>query len=149
MPALIDGVGGAFLFSEDPARLASWYAQNLGLEFEGSAEFGAFYVRFVASDPDDPAWVADTTFAIMSAKQPVPRMTPNSGTEQGDMYGDQPFMVNLRVRDLGAVLDHLAERGVVPIRRDDEGYAEFAWIRDGEGNRVELYQPRPEGAMGA
>ena len=23
----------------------------------------------------------------------------------------------------------------------DEGYGIFAWIRDGDGNRVELYQP--------
>ncbi|MCY3969396.1 MAG: VOC family protein [Acidobacteria bacterium] len=144
--SLIDGVGGAFLFSEDPKRLADWYTEHLGVDFEGSEEFGAFYVRYVAADPDDAAWVMDTTFAIMKAKRPVPRMSPNEGTEQGDMYGDQPFMINLRVRDLEAVLRHLAERGVEPLRRDDEGYALFAWIRDAEGNRVELYQPRPDAA---
>ena len=144
--SLIDGVGGAFIFSEDPKRLADWYAEHLGIEFEGGEEFGAFYVRYVAADPDDAAWIMDTTFAIMKAKAPVARMAPNEGAEQGDMYGDQPFMVNLRVRDLDAVLAHLAERGVEPLRRDDEGYALFAWIRDGEGNRVELYQPRPETA---
>ena len=142
--SLIDGVGGAFIFSADPKRLADWYGEHLGIEFEGSEEFGAFYVRYVATDPDDADWVMDTTFAIMKAKRPVPRMASNDGVEQGDMYGDQPFMVNLRVRDLDAVLAHLAERGVEPLRRDDEGYALFAWIRDAEGNRVELYQPRPE-----
>ena len=147
--SLIDGVGGAFLFSEDPKRLADWYAQHLGIEFEGGEEFGAFYVRYVAADPNDAAWVMDTTFAIMKSKQAIPRMTPNQGRGQGDMYGDQPFMVNLRVRDLDAVLAHLAELGVEPLRRDDEGYAVFAWIRDAEGNRVELYQPRPEAAPGA
>jgi catechol 2,3-dioxygenase-like lactoylglutathione lyase family enzyme len=144
--SLIDGVGGAFIFSEDPKRLADWYAEHLGIAFEGSEEFGAFYVRYVAADPEDAGWVMDTTFAIMKAKRPVARMVPNEGTEQGDMYGDQPFMVNLRVRDLDAVLAHLAERGVEPLRRDDEGYALFAWVRDLEGNRVELYQPRPEAA---
>ncbi len=142
--SLVDGVGGAFVFSEDPKRLADWYADHLGFEFEGSEEFGAFYVRYAAADPDDADRVVDTTFAIMKAKRPVPRMPPNTGTAQGDMYGDQPFMVNLRVRDLDAVLAHLAGRGVEPLRRDDEGYALFAWIRDGEGNRVELYQPRPQ-----
>ncbi len=147
--SLIDGVGGAFLFSEEPARLADWYTEHLGIDFEGSEEFGAFYVRYVAVDPADAAWVMDTTFAIMKAKRPVPRMAANEGTEQGDMYGDQPFMVNLRVRDLDAVLQHLAERGVAPLRRDDEGYALFAWVRDLEGNRVELYQPRPEAAATA
>lgn len=144
--SLIDGVGGAFLFCEDPKRLADWYTEHLGIRFEGSEGFGAFYVRYVAADPDDAAWIMDTTFAIMKAKRPVPRMASNEGTEPGDMYGDQPFMVNLRVRDLDAVLRHLAERGVEPLRRDDEGYALFAWVRDLEGNRVELYQPRPEAA---
>ena len=142
--SLIDGVGGAFIFSEDPGSLAGWYAKHLGIEFEGGEEFGAFYVRYVASDPDDAGRVVDTTFAIMKAKAPVPRMAANRGAGPGDMYGDQPFMVNLRVRDLDAVLAHLAERGVEPLRRDDEGYAVFAWIRDAEGNRVELYQPGPE-----
>ncbi|MCE2558727.1 MAG: VOC family protein [Acidobacteria bacterium] len=116
------------------------------MEFEGGEEFGAFYVRYVAADPEDAGWIMDTTFAIMKAKAPVARMAPNEGAEPGDMYGDQPFMVNLRVRDLDAVLAHLAERGVEPLRRDDEGYALFAWIRDAEGNRIELYQPRPEAA---
>ena len=147
--SLIDGVGGAFVFSEDPKRLADWYREHLGIEFEGSEEFGAFYVRYVAADPNDGAWVMDTTFAIMKAKRPVPRMAGNEGNEPGDMYGDQPFMVNLRVRDLDAVLRRLAERGVEPLRRDDEGYALFAWTRDADGNRVELYQPRTEAAAAA
>ena len=147
--SLVDGVGGAFIFSEDPKRLADWYAEHLGIAFEGSEEFGAFYVRYVAVDPNDPARVMDTTFAIMKAKRPVPRMPPNEGSDPGDMYGDQPFMVNLRVRSLDAVLEHLAERGVEPLRRDDEGYALFAWVLDLEGNRVELYQPRPEAALTA
>ncbi len=147
--SLIDGVGGAFVFTEDPKRLADWYTEHLGIRFEGSEEFGAFYMRYVAADPDDPAWVMDTTFAIMKAKRPVPRMARNKGVEQGDMYGDQPFMVNLRVRDLDALLAYLDERGVEPLRRDDEGYALFAWILDGDGNRVELYQPRVEAALSA
>lgn len=29
--ASIDGVGGAFVFSEDPKRLADWYAEHLGI----------------------------------------------------------------------------------------------------------------------
>ncbi len=81
--SLIDGVGGAFVFSEDPKRLADWYTEHLGIEFEGGEEFGAFYVRYVAADPSDADWIMDTTFAIMKAKQPVPRMTPNEGTRAG------------------------------------------------------------------
>ncbi len=141
---LVDGVGGAFVFSEEPKRLAAWYTEHLGVEFESGEEFGAFHVRYVAADPDGPDRVVDTTFAVMKAKRPLPRMSPNDGSKQEDMYGDQPFMVNLRVRDMDAVLARLAERGIEPLRRDDEGYAEFAWVRDCDGNRVELYRPRTE-----
>ena len=137
---LIDGVGGAFVFSNDAEKLAAWYSEHLGLAFEGSAEFGAFYQMFWALDPDDPERRVDTTFAVMQAKIDLPA-TGSGGDEPESMYGDQPFMVNLRVRDLDAVLESLAAKGVEAIRRSDEGYALFAWVRDGDGNRVELYQP--------
>jgi len=141
---LIDGVGGAFVFSNDAEKLADWYRDNLGLEFEGSAEFGAFYQVFWGVDPEDADRKMDTTFAIMQAKTDLPARA--AGEEPESMYGDQPFMVNLRLRDFEAVLAHLAERGVEIIKQADEGYGLFAWIRDGDGNRVELYQPVPEAA---
>ena len=57
------------------------------------------------------------------------------------MYGDQPFMVNFRVRDLDALMTHLASNGIDAIKRMDDVYGRFAWIRDVDGNRVELYEP--------
>ena len=135
----VNGVGGAFVFSEDPARLARWYHDNLGLEFEGSEEFGAFYQVFWALDPDNPAHRLDTTFAIMRSRVPLPSRDVQEEPEE--MYGDQPFMLNLRVDDLDALLDDLREKGVEAIRREDEDYGHFAWIRDADGNRVELYRP--------
>ena len=103
----VDGVGGAFVFSQDPKRLADWYSRHLGMQFDGSEEFGAFYQVFVALDPDDHARRLDTTFAIMRAKVPLARAPVES--EPTDMYGDAPFMVNLRVRDLDALLAALAD----------------------------------------
>jgi predicted enzyme related to lactoylglutathione lyase len=51
-------------------------------------------------------------------------------------------MINYRVRDLDALLATLEAEGV---RRDggvDEyWYGRFAWVFDGEGNRVELWEP--------
>ena len=73
--SLVDGVGGAFIFSEDPKRLSDWYAEHLGIAFEGSEEFGAFYVRYVAADPNDPAWVMDTTFEGVPARITTPART--------------------------------------------------------------------------
>ncbi|KPK63522.1 MAG: hypothetical protein AMS21_06620, partial [Gemmatimonas sp. SG8_38_2] len=127
---MIDGVGGAFIFSSDPERLAKWYQEHLDLSFERAGE-GAFYQMFWGLDPEDPSRKMDTTFAIMQASVPIPKH--EGGPEPESMYGDQPFMVNLRVRDLGAVLDHLAGRGVKPIQRQDEEYGCFAWVRDADG----------------
>ena len=136
---LIDGIGGAFVFSNDPEALASWYTENLGIEFEGSAEFGAFYTIFWGLDPDEPSRRIDTTFSIMKASSELPDKPTDDDIES--MYGDQPFMVNLRVRDLDAVLTGLAEKGITPLKRSDYDYGSFAWVYDRDGNRLELYQP--------
>ncbi len=51
-------------------------------------------------------------------------------------------MMNLRVDDLDALLADLAAAGVeiVPERSEDAN-GRFAWIKDPEGNRVELWEP--------
>jgi catechol 2,3-dioxygenase-like lactoylglutathione lyase family enzyme len=136
---MIDGVGGAFVFSNDAQRLADWYREYLGLEFEGAPEYGAFYQMFWGLDPHDPTRRIDTTFSIMQAKVPLEKAVLE--VEPEDMYGDQPFMVNLRVRDIDALLESLSSKGVEPIKRENHSYGRFAWIRDLDGNRVELYQP--------
>ncbi len=143
---MIDGVGGAFVFSSDPARLADWYREHLGMELEGSAESGAFYQVFWGLDPEDRRRKLDTTFSIMKATVDVP--VRGDEPEPESMYGDQPFMVNLRVRDLDAVLASLSARGIEPIKRSDYDYGLFAWVRDADGNRIELYQPIPAGQAG-
>lgn len=61
--------------------------------------------------------------------------------EPSDMYGDQPFMVNLRIRDLDGLVAHLEREGVTIIKREDESYGRFAWVRDPDGRRIELCQP--------
>jgi uncharacterized glyoxalase superfamily protein PhnB len=136
---MIDGIGGAFIFSNDAKRLADWYSEHLGLEFEGSAEQGAFYQTFWGLDAVDASRKVDTTFSIMQAKIVLEEKSVDAEPE--DMYGDQPFMVNLRVLDIDAVLESLSSKGVEAIKREDYDYGRFAWVRDLDGNRVELYQP--------
>lgn len=138
--SIVSGVGGAFVFSADPARLARWYEEHLGLAFENFGE--AYYQVFVTLDPDEPGRKLDTTFSILKAKAAFVRDVPKE--EPGDMYGDQPFMVNLRVNDMAATLKQLRSHGVPVIKEENEGYGLFAWVRDADGNRLELYQPVPE-----
>jgi len=50
-------------------------------------------------------------------------------------------VVNYRVHDLTAFLEQLKADGVPVEKTEDFEYGRFAWIRDPEGNRIELYQP--------
>jgi predicted enzyme related to lactoylglutathione lyase len=53
-----------------------------------------------------------------------------------------PFMLNFRVDDLNALLTALRAEGVeVDEKIEEYDYGRFAWIRDPEGNRIELWEP--------
>ena len=51
-------------------------------------------------------------------------------------------MINYRVEDLDGLLKKLGEEGVwIDPKREDADYGRFAWIKDPEGNRIELWEP--------
>ena len=55
---------------------------------------------------------------------------------------DKKVMLNLRVRDLFALLDQLKAEGVTIVGDPlDEEYGKFGWIMDPEGNKIELWEP--------
>lgn len=136
--SFVNGLGGAFIYCSDPAALAQWYGRAFGLKLEayGKTTFG---LTFEALDARDPSRQLQTVFSIMKAKTEVPRMPVNEDPQ--DMYGDQAYMVNLRVDDMAATLAHLRAEGIEPLFEQDEGYGLFSWVRDPEGNRIELWQP--------
>jgi predicted enzyme related to lactoylglutathione lyase len=71
-------------------------------------------------------------FSLMKAKQPLagPR---------------QEWMVNWRVvGDLDATLDALPAPGVEIEKPEDYGFGRSAWIKNPEGNPIELYQALKE-----
>ncbi len=137
----IDGIGGLFIFSNDPAALAAWYGEMFGFEWGDDAGPTTYYMQLWARAEDEDRRV-DTSFAIMKAKRPLAGVQPPEDPEA--IYGHQPFMLNLRVRDLDALLTHLRAQGVEILGDSDEGYARFAWVRDPDGHRVELYMPAAE-----
>jgi len=126
MNANVKGIGGVFLYAEDPAALSAWYGRHLGLaliEWEPGACFG---LEFPFTEADGRA--ASVIFSIQKAKVPLG-------------LGRPECMVNWRVGDLDALCADL-EAGGIPIeKREDSEYGRFAWILDPEGHRVELYQP--------
>jgi predicted enzyme related to lactoylglutathione lyase len=130
--ARVTGVGGVFLRSKDAKRLASWYAQHLGMV---PTDYG---VSFSWADevPKGTGVTAWSTF---------PQETKYFGeTEAGEPV--QGVMINYRVDDLDALLERLKAAGVwIDPKRDDADYGRFAWIKDCDGNRVELWQPLADG----
>jgi predicted enzyme related to lactoylglutathione lyase len=122
--ARVTGIGGVFLRSRDPKTLAKWYAENLGVhlsDFNGAA--------FQWSD-EVPAGTG------MTAWSAFPMDTQYFGE------GQQAAMINYRVDDMDALLAALSAAGVwIDPKREDQSYGRFAWIKDCDGNRLELWQP--------
>jgi predicted enzyme related to lactoylglutathione lyase len=54
-----------------------------------------------------------------------------------------PFMFNLIVDDLTAILERAAREGVPEIQpRENTDYGDFAWLLDPDGRKIELWEPR-------
>ena len=112
----VTGIGGVFFKVKDPAATRAWYAETLRL---ASSEWGA---KLPAEG--------------VAVWNPFPATTTYFGP------GDQPFMINLKVDDLDALIVELRAKGVELVGEpSDEGYGKFAWIRDCDGLKVELWQP--------
>jgi predicted enzyme related to lactoylglutathione lyase len=115
----VTGIGGVFFKARDPAKLAAWYHEQLGVEFTspGVAVFGP---------TGDTVW------------SPFPQETSYFG-------GERTFMVNYRVVNLDRMLAQLRAAGVpVDEKVDRSEYGNFGWATDPEGNRFELWEPPPK-----
>jgi predicted enzyme related to lactoylglutathione lyase len=76
----------------------------------------------------------------MTAWSAFPQDTSYFG--EGEQAAPQQAMINYRVDDLDALLTALSAAGVwIDPKRDDASYGRFAWIKDCDGNRLELWQP--------
>ena len=111
------GIGGYFIRAADPAALSAWYRDCLGLDLD-----------------ENGLWQQESGPTVFAAFE--------SGT---DYFGAraQQTMLNLRVRDLDAMLGQLRARGA-DVADDIQGMAgvgRFGWVTDPEGNRLELWQP--------
>jgi predicted enzyme related to lactoylglutathione lyase len=120
-------VGGIFLDSDDPQVLSAWYSRHFGFifnEWEKGKTYG-FEFPFRLEDGRS----SSTVFSLNKPKEAL-------GAAR------RTAVVNLRVEDLGALVDRLRTEGVtVKGPEDYEGLGRFAWVSDPEGNRLELYQP--------
>lgn len=125
----VKGLGGVFLYAEDPQALSGWYAAHFGLIFVEWGPGTCYGLEFPYTDPDGTK--AHTIFSFMKAKGPLGEGRPEC-------------MVNWRVADLDAFCTRLESEGIPIEKREDFAYGRFAWICDPEGHRMELYEPLQE-----
>lgn len=116
---------GAFLQCDDPAGLAAWYADTLGLALQdwgGGACFGLSW-----DHTTEAGLKSHTILSLQKAKTPL-------GTSP------RTCVVNLRVAGLKALMSGLQAKGVAVEGPTEDPYGSFAWLTDPEGNRLELYE---------
>ncbi len=122
--ARVTGIGGVFLMAKDPKALSAWYAKHLGMTF---SDYGGATMLWT---DEVPKGTGMTTWSLFK--------------EDSGYFGDsgQRAMINYRVDDMDGMIAQLSEAGVwIDPKREDADYGRFAWIKDPEGNRIELWQP--------
>jgi predicted enzyme related to lactoylglutathione lyase len=122
--ARVLGVGGVFFRAGDPGKLGAWYQEwlEVPLQPHGSALF----------TPDSMPESGGTAWS------PFANDTEYFGSTQ------QQYMVNLVVDDLDEALAQVQEGGAELAGEIAEyDYGRFGWFIDPEGNKVELWEPRP------
>ena len=125
--AKVVGVGGVFFRTKSPRDMAEWYSKWLG----------------VPIDPEKPTWGA----SFQPSDVPSGGLQVWSPFEESTTYLDpseKSFMFNLIVDDLEGALKQVAEGGAEGVGDIvDMEYGSFGWFMDPEGNKVELWQPKP------
>ncbi len=125
--ARVTGIGGVFFKSKgDNKALAEWYQKHLGMTLE---PWGGAILRWTEDRAEDGGL---TVWHV--AERDTDWFAPS----------DAPFMINYRVDDLDGLLANLRAAGV-EILKGPESHenGKFAWIADPDGNKVELWEPKP------
>jgi predicted enzyme related to lactoylglutathione lyase len=126
--AKVTGIGGVFFKSTgDQAALVAWYQKHLGMPLEA---WGGAILQW----RDDKAGDGGQTVWHVHKKD-----------SKGFNPSTSSFMINYRVDNLDEMVKQLKAGGVDIVKgpdADDNG--KFAWIMDPDGNKVELWEPKPE-----
>ncbi len=120
----VTSLGGVFFKTPDPGKTRSWYSRHLGMNME---EHGTHFEWYKPDDAEQPGYTLWSPFK-----------------ESTQYFGEsgQQYMLNFRVEDLEALLEVLRQEGVEVLDTYEEhDYGKFAHIIDGDGNRVELWEP--------
>lgn len=122
----IQGLGGAFLYADNVDALAAWYTSMFGIEFHAWGSVRG--VEWPSADIAPAGRQSSTVFALFQSETPLPAGRP-------------PKCINLRVSDLVPLIARLRAADLEVEDGGPSDYGHFAWVRDPEGNRLELWEP--------
>ena len=124
----VSGIGGIFIKAKDPKTLGQWYSDKLGVPRPD----GAVPPLFLWRERDDPERIGVTVWGLF--RSDTKYFSPSTA----------PFMINYRVRNMDRMLAQLRAQGVpVDTKIVDDFNGRFAWVMDPEGNKIELWEPKP------
>ncbi len=125
----VTGIGGVFFKAHDAEKLAAWYREHLGIDFQSYA--GSSFHQFEWLEKDNPSKTGGTVLAVF------PQTAKNFGESKS------PWMIDYRVANLDRLLAELKSEGVqVEDKIDDAPYGRFGHAMDPEGNRIEFWEPK-------
>lgn len=123
----VKGIGGVAIYAQDPAGLASWYAQHLGIESleekRGNGRSWDFYFR----DVDDPELRRRMVWSLLRASDL-------------QAAGARAFVVNYLVENLDEAVERLRVAGIEVEWVEEHADGRFARLADPEGNTIELWE---------
>lgn len=128
--AKVTGIGGVFFRSKNPEKTRNWYRDHLGFNTD---EYGAMFKARALDNPERFTHLQWSAF---------PEDTNYFAPDERE------FMINYTVDDLEALVSELKSKGVVFT---DEiasySYGKFIHLIDGDGRKVELWEPTEEGGF--
>jgi predicted enzyme related to lactoylglutathione lyase len=121
----VTGIGGIFFKCKDPKKMTEWYQKNLGLN---TNPYGATFEWYEGDD---------------STKKGQTQWAPFAETTKYFEPSTKDFMINYRVENLEALAEELKKNGVTIVDTiETVDYGKFLHILDGEGNKVQLWEPK-------
>ena len=121
----VTGIGGIFFKCKDPKKMTEWYEKNLGLN---TNPYGATFDWYEGAD---------------STKKGQTQWAPFAETTKYFEPSTKDFMINYRVENLEALAEELKKNGVTIVDTiQTVDFGKFLHILDGEGNKVELWEPK-------
>ena len=121
----VTGIGGLFFKTKDPGQTKDWYQKHLGFNTD---QWGCTF------------WWKDE-----NGNKASTQWSPFSSDTKYFEPSQKDFMFNYRVENLVELLQILEKEGVTIVGKMEEyDYGKFGWILDGDGNKIELWEPKDD-----